>query len=253
MTRQMADSCSPGNIPDGIDLVAYYVDGVCAAGPVKGSRHVGISSLGTNAGTVGDCEPGNPKPGFWVSWTLKRRAAGVDPTIYCADDSLSDFFAGYRWRDVRAAFLAAGVTEPHYWICKPGATSIPAGAVAVQNQLGLDGDRYDLSLVADYWPGVDPVEDVMTNEEHNALMEVLRIVNANYWQITTGYESDPSQGTPARYGQLKDFPAVVSGVAALQAAVAALPGGQAQLQPVLDAIAQLQATLGRIETALKGA
>lgn len=154
--RRMPDACTPSNIPDGFDLVAYYVDGVCAAPPVKGTVHVGISALATDAGVVGDCEPENPPPATWVSWVVRRRAAGVDPTIYCADDSLSAFFDGFKHRDVRAAFHAAGVPEPHYWLILLGATAVPAGAVAAQVAQGLDGDRYDLSLVADYWPGVDP-------------------------------------------------------------------------------------------------
>lgn len=150
----MADACNPADLPPGMDLYASYVDGKCATNrgdPVR------ISSLATDAGNVGDCEPENPPPASWVIWVQRRRAAGVDPAIYCADDSLSDFFAGYRWRDVRQAFQAARVPEPHYWITKPGATSIPAGAVAVQVGLNI-APGWDLSLVADYWPGVDNKE-----------------------------------------------------------------------------------------------
>jgi hypothetical protein len=156
MTRSLADACTPANLPAGVDLTASYVDGICAS---AADTPVRISALATNQGNVGDCEPGNPRPIVWVLWARARRAAGVDPTIYCPDDSLSDFFAGYRHHDVIAAFNAAGEPQPHYWLTKPGADTIPDGAVAVQNQLGVDGDRYDLSLAADYWPGVDAPPD----------------------------------------------------------------------------------------------
>lgn len=154
--RLMADSCNSNNLPSGFDLYAYYVDGICAGTSRPIGHAVGISSLATDAGTVGDCEPGNPPPSVWVTWVQWRRAAGIDPTIYCADDSLSSFFAGYKYSDVKNAFITAGIPEPHYWLTMPGATSIPSQAVAVQT--GFNSSQgYDVSLVADYWPGVDLV------------------------------------------------------------------------------------------------
>lgn len=150
----MADACDPRNLPAGMDLVASYVDGRCASDrddPVR------ISALATDAGNVGDCEPENPTPALWVDWVQRRRDAGVEPSIYCADDSLSDFFRGYRHRDVVAAFAAAGVRQPGYWLILPGATAIPdlpnVYAAQVRNTIP---PGYDLSLVADRWPGIDP-------------------------------------------------------------------------------------------------
>lgn len=246
--RRLADACTPSNLPAGFDLLASYVDGRCASDrddPVR------ISSLATNAGNVGDCEPSNPPPATWVRWVRQRRAAGVDPTIYCADDSLSDFFAGFRHRDVIAAFEAAGEPQPHYWLSKPGATAIPPGAVAVQVALGVDGDRYDVSLVADYWPGVDG--DEMTLDPNDPIVQELRTNLARvYWEVVSGFDSDPNAGAPARFGQLKDFPAVVSGVAALQQAVANIPAGggltaaqAAQLQQLAADVATIKAQLGK--------
>jgi hypothetical protein len=76
-----------------------------------------------------------------------RRAAGADPTIYCNAST---------WPAVRAAFAAANVAEPHYWIAKyDGDPTIPAGAVAKQYR-GDVAPGYDVSSVVDYWPGVDP-------------------------------------------------------------------------------------------------
>ena len=248
--RYMADACTPGNIPDGYDLVPYYVDGICAAPAVKGQTRFGISSLATNAGTVGDCEPGNPVPSAWVQWVQRRRAAGVDPTIYCADDSLSSFFDGYRHRDVRQAFQNAGVPEPHYWLILLGATALPAGAVAVQIQQGLEDDRYDLSIVAAYWPGVDPpggnvaLSQDQLNQEFNELSYLADIVKSG---------ADP--GDPAGGGWLvRTLNGMPSAVAA--ALPPAATGGvtTAQVQAAVTAALQpLVDQLTRIENALRGA
>jgi hypothetical protein len=67
-------------------------------------------------------------------------------TVYCNTS---------EWPQVRAAFQNAGVTEPNYWVAQyDNNPTIPAGAVAKQ-YIG-DYQGYDKSVVADYWPGVDP-------------------------------------------------------------------------------------------------
>jgi hypothetical protein len=153
LTRRMADTCYPANYPPGMDLYASYVDGSCASAR---SDPVRISSIATDAGNVGDCEPGNPSWGTWIGWVRRRRAAGVDPTIYCIDDGQdegSNFWKGWHHRDGVAAFGVASVAEPHWWVAHPdGDSTMPSYAVAVQ--YGYPGP-YDLSIVRDYWPGVD--------------------------------------------------------------------------------------------------
>lgn len=138
-------------IPVTAQLVAGYVDGKYAWTAKDWSRfphsiHVGIAVRSTtNAGIVLDCEPGNATPAQAVDWVLLRRKAGVDPTVYCGQSS---------WANVQAAFKARNVPQPHYWVANyDGETAIPTGAVAKQYE--SDG-RWDLSSVADYWPGVDP-------------------------------------------------------------------------------------------------
>lgn len=168
MTRVMADACNPANLPtSGVDLLASYVDGSCA---VQRDDPVRISSVATNAGNVGDCEPGNPPPSAWVIWARGRRAAGMDPTIYCADDSLGPFFQGFKRSDVLAAFQAAGEPLPHLWVALPGATAIPPGAVAVQHTLNV-APGYDLSLVADVWPGVDDMYEQSDRDRDNLMAD----------------------------------------------------------------------------------
>lgn len=149
--RTMYDGVTPSRLPSGAPLYAGYVDGHYANIPAIRARFphariVGIAvSPHTNAGTVLDVEPGDASPAQAPAWVKMRRAAGVDPTVYCAATT---------WPAVRAAFKAAGVAEPHYWIAAwDGHATLPAGAVAKQY---VSTSGYDKSVVADHWPGVDP-------------------------------------------------------------------------------------------------
>jgi hypothetical protein len=106
-----------------------------------------VKKASTNDGHVLDVERGDAEPVEAPGWVKIRRAAGADPTVYCNAST---------WPAVRAAFSAAGVSEPHYWIAKyDGDPTIPAGAVAKQYR-GDVAPGYDVSSVVDYWPGVDP-------------------------------------------------------------------------------------------------
>ncbi len=152
MTRTMYDGVDASRLPTDAQLVAGYVDGAFAWSARDWARfprsvkvRIAVFSS-TNDGEVLDVEPGNATPAESVDWVLKRRRAGTDPTVYMNTST---------WPTVRAAFSARKVTEPHYWIAQyDGVASLPAGAVAKQyynnNQAG-----YDLSVVADFWPGVD--------------------------------------------------------------------------------------------------
>lgn len=139
-----------------IRLVAGYDDGLYAWSSAEwalfpGLIHVHIAVFAdTDSGTVLDCEPGNCTPAQSVDWVLMRRRAGVDPTVYC--NQLNPVTG---WPAVRAAFQARRVAEPHYWVANyDDSTAIPSGAVAKQYE---DAGPYDLSSVADYWPGVEPI------------------------------------------------------------------------------------------------
>jgi hypothetical protein len=150
MTRSMYDAVTPSRIPAGATLVAGYVNGQYANIAELKERFphatvVGIAvSAGFDGGTVLDVEKGDAAPAQAPGWVRMRRAAGVEPTVYCNSST---------WPSVRAAFASAGVAPPHYWIAHyDGDPALPAGAVAKQwkNAAG-----YDLSTVAAYWPGVD--------------------------------------------------------------------------------------------------
>lgn len=171
MTRLLRDSIDPSLIPTNTPLIGGYVDG--RFGPdhalfgepgwdasswnlFPNSVHVRIAVFATtNDGNVGDVEFGDITPAQAPAWVQMRRAAGVQPSIYC---SLSE------WPSVRSAFQSAGVAEPPYWIAAyDGTTDIYAGSVARQYDNGTGivgpsvGGAYDSSAVVDYWPGIDPV------------------------------------------------------------------------------------------------
>lgn len=164
MTRTMYDSINASQIPRDADLVAGYVDGRYAWSEADwelfpNATRVRIAVFPTtNDGHVLDCENGDAETAQCPAWVLTRRAAGVDPTIYCSYT---------MWPSARAAFSTAGVAQPHWWIAgyptpvdADGNPVIPPGAIAHQ---WVDRGPYDESIVADYWPGVDttfnPEED----------------------------------------------------------------------------------------------
>jgi hypothetical protein len=155
MTRTMFDSTTPTAIPPTAAMVAGYVDGIFVWSPAAWARfpnavHVRIAVLAsTNDGHVLDVERGDASPAQAPPWVRMRRADGADPSVYC---NLS------TWPAVQAAFNAAGVAQPHYWIAHYGAgPGIPPGAVAVQyaDPPNGSGGQWDISAVADLWPGVD--------------------------------------------------------------------------------------------------
>lgn len=152
--RIMFDGIVPAEVPAGAQLYAAYLDGNWADYPAMVAKyphavHVSIAvSSSYNGGQVLDVENGDATPAESVNWVLARRRAGADPTVYCSTS---------EWPSVKSAFNARGVAQPHYWVANYSLgnnPAIPAGAVALQY---ADRGGYDISVVADYWPGVDPV------------------------------------------------------------------------------------------------
>jgi len=152
--RTMYDSVDAGAIRADAAMVAGYVDGIFKWLPNGWARfpnaiHVPIAVFpDTNDGIVGDVESGDMTPATCVGWVVRRRAVGIDPTIYM---SLSN------WGNVRSAFRNAQVAEPWYWVADYD--NIPVlfnGSIAKQYANSrLTGGNYDASIVADYWPGID--------------------------------------------------------------------------------------------------
>lgn len=149
----MRDSANIEQIdPATVDLIGYYVDGKyvpsnAALARFAGKVHVPISvNPSGNLGLVLDGPPDNGSVGEVPGWVARRRKAGVDPTVYT---TLS------LWPTLVQAMNTAGVAQPHWWIASWNERAeMIDGAVA--HQYDTVPNRWDDSIVADYWPGIDP-------------------------------------------------------------------------------------------------
>lgn len=183
--RTMYDSTNASAIPKTAKMVAGYIDGTSfkwtaedwARFPKETVRVRIARRTHTNDGHVLDVEQGIPT--VWpinesiVDWVLMRRKAGVEPTIYC--NQLND------WDSLKRLFGNAGVRPPFWWVARyDNKKAIPAGAIAKQYaDPPVHGKgHFDLSSVADYWPGVDKEEDGMTPEQWTKLTEKLARLEA---------------------------------------------------------------------------
>ena len=151
--RLMFDSTTPErSIPADAQMVAGYVNGnwpnfplICQRWP--NAVHVSIAVTTAADAMVLDVEVGDATPADAPAWCQRQRAQGQEPTVYCNTST---------WPSVRAAFHVAGVGEPCYWLAEyDGVAQIPAGAIAKQYRSDT-AQNLDYSVVADYWPGVDP-------------------------------------------------------------------------------------------------
>lgn len=158
MGRVCYDSVTATDIPTSAEMVAGYVSGPYAWSSADWARfpgrpHVTVATqANVNAGAVLDCETGDATPAQCPGWAQGRRAAGVDPTIYCNFSS---------WGAVQAAFSNAGMPQPWYWIAEwDGIQNVPTlnGITAVAKQYAgssQSGGHYDLTYVPGVWPGID--------------------------------------------------------------------------------------------------
>lgn len=174
MTRLMYDSTTAADIPAEAEMVAGYVDLWSAQDWARfpNATKLRIARNINEDGDVGDCETGDLTPAQCPAWTQRQRAAWRSGSVY-VDVS--------NWPAVRNAFALHGIALPPTWVANyDNVATIPAGAVAKQyiNPPG-SGGHFDLSVVADHWPGVDPnpvIED--------ADMASIRQVNWNGQQHT---------------------------------------------------------------------
>lgn len=153
----MYDSVDPSQIPPGGDFVAGYIDGRYAWAPEQiaavaatGRQFVSIAAVGNvdAVADVADCESGNYTPQTVATWVHNRRAAGGTPTVYTSLDN---------WPNVLAALATIGEPVPNWWAAHyTGAEHLEPGSIATQWQ---STTGYDISAVADYWPGVDPPQE----------------------------------------------------------------------------------------------
>jgi hypothetical protein len=231
--RTMYDAVTVANIPAGALMVAGYVDGRYANLAAMRARfpHALIVPIAvrasTNDGLVLDIETGDATPAEGPGWVTMRRAAGVDPTVYCNTST---------WPAVKEAFASAGVAPPHYWVAQyDGNPAIPAGAVAKQYS---SPGPFDISSVADHWPGIDKgaVDMALTTTDGDLVAE-----------RTLG--KAVTEGASAT-GTARSLDAVVSRLetmarstsATVAATASDLAAVKAQVQAAIAAIAALETT-----------
>jgi hypothetical protein len=193
--RLMYDSTTAANIPADAAIVGGYVDGAYRWSDADWARFPNAIKVriatrpATNDGHVGDVERGNMTATQAVDWVRMRRGEGADPTIYCSASP---------WPSVRAAFQDAVEKEPHYWIADYDRDpTIPVGAVAKQYESPKTGSggHYDLSNVADFWPGVeDDVgfdQVIGTRQDGSAITAAEALVNLYLGAFYGGGDSGP--------------------------------------------------------------
>lgn len=233
----MYDGITVANVPSGSLMVAGYLDGIYANIPQMRARfpHATVVEIAVSAATpaargrVLDVETGDATPAQAVSWCLAYPGANSDLTVYCNAST---------WPAVRAAFQAARVSEPNYWIASYGGDpAIPAGAVAKQY---ASNDFYDTSAVSPYWPGVDPVptppappvppEDVVTPADAELFVTTLMgttVVEAGDAAPASRTVKDLLAYQDQHYHLLAQQNAALSAqVTALSAALAAVAKGE---------------------------
>ena len=210
--RVLDDALDPDNIPLGARAVAYYTDVLTpeqAAARWPNALLVSIDRVPDQvAGLVDDCESGAIAVSQLPARAAAKRAAGIsDPWVYCSRAP---------WPAVQAAFTAAGVAQPLYWIADPGPLQLLAGTVATQC---LYLGTYDQSALAAYVPGLDPPEDKMTPEQAQQL--------ADLWNALGGSGIDPNGAGVNFLGWSRDVTAALAAIqtrlSALEAAAGAGP------------------------------
>ena len=172
MTRIMYDGVTPASVPAGAALYAGYnqgryqsLAGLEAKFPT--ALHVSICVQANGDARVLDVESGDATPQQAPGWVVRQRAGGNPyPVVYCNQEN--------GWAAVRQAFADQAVPEPLYWVANyvndpAEPPAIPAGAIAIQY---YDYGGYDASIVADYWPGVDPAQAPPTPAPTTILQEV---------------------------------------------------------------------------------
>lgn len=162
----MFDSVTIGQIPDGAQAVAGYVDGRFANVAELRDRFPGahVLTIAVNAAHDADCldiETGDAAPAQAAAWFLRQKARGVNrPCLYAS--------ASVMQADVVPLITAAGILRPsvrlwsaHYTktphICGPAscrAMSIPADGTQYDDR--ALGRNLDVSLLADDFFGTAP-------------------------------------------------------------------------------------------------
>lgn len=179
---KMYDSTTATDIPQGVPIVAGYIDGTFRWTDAdwayhSQSDHVKIAVFAsTNDGDVLDVEQGDASPASAPGWVTQRRNSGHRlPAVYCSVAAL---------QGVRDAFTTTSIPEPVYWLADwdddPTIPTLP-GVVAKQyTHPPNSGGHYDISETSDAWPLV--VQPAPTPQPHpipQPIPQPPQVVNVN--------------------------------------------------------------------------
>lgn len=167
----MCDSITANFLPAGCDLYAGYDDGrwpdaAAIAARFPGKRVVRITTDPRDViGDELDIESGDATIADAPAWLIGRRARGADPSLYFST-ALLTAVESYLAR-VRVPWDRAHWHRADY----NGVQKLEMGESAHQWR---DFGPYDSSVVADYWPGIDPIgdPDVLTPAQVLALEQI---------------------------------------------------------------------------------
>ena len=160
----MYDSVTAADIPLGVQMVAGYDDGLYAWSDADWQRfpnavHVHIATQpGNDTSPVMDCERGDWSPSQIPGGCATRRQQGIVPTAY---STWSD------WDAIKYACQMASIDPPLWWLAAYDYVPvIPDAAIAKQYvNPPQSGGHYDLSVVRDHWPGIDPNQTPTVSSE----------------------------------------------------------------------------------------
>lgn len=260
MTFTLYDALYPAGIPLNIPadaLVAAYVDHPEVVPPgmvqlaARFPNHVNVSiSAHGHLAQIFDVESGAITPAAVPALLKQARAAGIDPTVYCLDQTRPA---------VESACTHAAVAFPHWWDGDEYSTPyLPPGWDGSQ---WLHAGPYDQSIITDQLAqiltagghvpsgtGTLITEDDMTPDQAAQLNSVFAILQNG---VPGSFLANMNTHIDTAAGNvISSLGATVNGVPA--AVVAALPpaaGGD--IQPLIDLINGLPAaTVAAIKSAL---
>ena len=176
----MYDSTTANDIPITARIVAGYIDrgfqwSVQDWNRFPNAKKVGIATVAsTMSGKCLDVEKFDALPVEAPGWVAKaRRGWDPYPWVYCSLDT---------WPYVVDEFIGQGVPEPFWWIAAyPGNGANLYGGTISHQYAGssTSGGHYDLSVVADYVPGLDsPNTTLPTHSAPSGKVITMRIVKS---------------------------------------------------------------------------
>jgi hypothetical protein len=155
--RTMYDSTTVADLPADGDLYLGYVDGRWPTIDALRARfpHQPIVRTTVTGATldaeVADVESGDLTPASGAGWAKRKIAAGQVPTLYYPASWEPQIIAALRKLGVRPRKVLL------FPASYDGKKQLPKGKIAKQYaDPKRTGGHFDASVVADYWPGIDP-------------------------------------------------------------------------------------------------